>query len=110
MYYLHCCCPSAYFLDQKFKLQYITDEDSIKEIVHSDRILIKNKTTLQSSPTTGCSPTNLLKENARYWILGSLLKSSESDNTQDYRKIVTPLRGSLKSDKVDMLVFVSKNV
>ena len=164
----------ASFLDPRFKAKYVTDEESIKDIIRNDGILIHQSTSTSDPPQSSSAPQPPPAKKKR--TLGSLLKLSESEDacspvqvspdemmeseltkylhetkldvesdplkwwklhapsypllsnvSKKYLailatsasserlfsrsgKIVTPLRASLKPDKVDMLVFLSKNV
>lgn len=161
----------ASFLDPRFKAKYVTDEESIKDIIRNDGILIYQSTSTSDPLQSSSAPQPPPAKKKR--TLGSLLKLSESEDacspvqvspdemmeseltkylhetkldvesdpwklhapsyplmsnvSKKYlaipatsasserlfsrsRKIVTPLRASLKPDKVDMLVFLSKNV
>ena len=69
----------ASFLDPRFKGKYVTDEESIKEVICSDGMLIYQSATTSNTPQSSAAAVCPPAKKKR--TLGSLLKMGETEET-----------------------------
>ena len=69
----------ASFLDPRFKGKYVTDEESIKEVIRSDGMLIYQSATTSNTPQSSAAAVCPPAKKKR--TLGSLLKMGETEET-----------------------------